>query len=107
MRGYTLQCSNSWWPSNRLKPNDFIGRMTHSGDTYVDVEAFIKHVNEFLNKNFEECYEDSDKEEKETYIQQYGITEEILNSIKVGDYYLLFHGEEPEMNWVVRCHNVI
>ena len=38
---------------------------------------------------------------------KYAINEDILNNIKIGGYYLLFHEEHDEINWVIRCHNII
>ena len=56
-------------------------------------------------------FEDYTEDEKIMMINQeckkYAINEDILNNIKIGDYYLLFHAEHDEVNWVIRCHNII
>lgn len=115
VRGYTLQYSNSWWPSDTESRSTkaFIKRMTHAGDTYVDINAFIELVNKCIDDRFdyeyENYYDDEDycyNCEKKKYRKEYAVTEEMLNEIEVGDYYCLF-GEQPEENWVIRCHNVI
>lgn len=118
--GYTLQYSSLCWDSGEIAPKDWIKRMTYAGDIYVDKEAFIKHVNDFLEGTFAEDYdnyyrdEEGNSKQNESYEidevafkKTYGVTEEKLDNIKAGDYYLLFNKEEYASNWVVRCHNVI
>ena len=117
MHGYTLQCSNEWWESGETNntTEKWIERMTHSGDIYVNIQSFIETVNEFIKAHFEdyylENYEEYTEEERNLKINQeckkYAINEDILNNIKIGDYYLLFHDEHDEVNWVIRCHNII
>ena len=76
MRGYTLQYSCSWWPSGKENNTirKWIERMTYSGDIYVNIESFIKHVNKFIKDYWEDYYlenyyEDYTEEERNLEIK--------------------------------------
>ena len=113
MIGYSIQFSSTWWSSSAENNtiNKWIERMTYSGDIYVNIESFIKHVNEFVFEYIARFYLENIEEYIEGIIKQdykkYAINEDILNNINIDDYYLLFHKENSDDNWVIICHNII
>lgn len=100
MKGYSLQTTDTN-PSIQVG-DDMIKWLGHFGDIYTDSEAFIKLVNTFIFDNY---YEDI--EEVEEPCEDYYINEKILNNIKVGDYYLIYHTNEEEISYIIVCHNIV
>ena len=109
MRGYSLQTTDSH-PSLHVGDDRIKKWLGHFGDVYTDSEAFIKHVNRFIQDEYYACeydereYDDSKINE---WCEQYHVNEKILDNIKVGEYYNIYHKDQGEINYIIVCHNIV